>query len=203
MVWVMWWGLWEQPPSCLTHTHTHTHTHAHTHTHLASPAIRGSGWGKPLIHRLLSWAHTDTQKLSLTNTHTHTHTHTVTSWLSGLGGPGEIHSSLSVSLPPPLWHVVISRVQMFGDIFTHTWWQTTSVVSAACPSSNRLLQPWPDPQPVYKGSAPTCYLALFVKGQKQTGEKKKKKSISGKLDSWATEEIHLHFVLKMRMYSTE
>lgn len=139
----MWWGLREQPPSCLTLTHTHTP---------GFTCYRGSGWGKPLIHCLLSWAHTDTQNLSLSLsvcfslTHTHTHTCSrVISWLGGLGGPGEIHSSLSVSLPPPLWHVVISRVQMFGDIFTHTWWQTTSVVSLACPSSNGLLQPWPDP----------------------------------------------------------
>lgn len=62
MVEVMWWWLWEQPPSCLTHAPSFT-------------CYRGSGWGKPLIHRLLSQAHTDTQQHTHSLSHTHKHTH--------------------------------------------------------------------------------------------------------------------------------
>lgn len=170
----MWWGLWEQLPSCLTHTHIpiptdmHTHIRAHAHRHIV--CYKGSGWGKPLICRLLSQAqkraHAHTHSVSPAVFHTQTHAHTHAQWSHILIRQlrwSQGNTLISVSLPPPLWHVVISRVQMFGDIFTHTWWQTTSVVSPAWPSSNRLLQPWPDPQPVLQRVVPNTYLAQFVK----------------------------------------
>lgn len=89
---------------------------------------------------------------------------------------------------------------MFGDIFTHTWWQTTSVVCPACPS-NRLLQPWPDPQPVYKGSVPVLLLFSPPSQRAETERLKMRdgfgsKSFSGKLDSSPTEEFYLHLYVK-------
>lgn len=156
----MGWELWEQPHSCPMQTHT--------------DLLWGIRMGEPsdLLHFILGKeAHTlafpvcfspllDTHTRTHTNTKTHVQTDAhseVVSWLGSLGGPGKYtHLVLSLCLPP-LWHVVISRVQMFRDIFTHTWWQTTLVVSPVCPSSNRLLQPWPDPQPVYKGLDPTSF----------------------------------------------
>lgn len=89
---------------------------------------------------------------------------------------------------------------MFGDIFTHTWWQTTSVVCPACPS-NRLLQPWPDPQPVYKGSVPVLLLFSPPSQRAETERLKMRdgfgsKSFSGKLDFSPTEEFYLHLYVK-------
>lgn len=165
----MWWGLWEQLPSCLTHTHTHIpiptdmHTHICAHAHRHIVCYKGSGWGKPLICRLLSQAqkhaHAHTHSVSPAVFHTQTHTHTlmhsgVISWLGGLGGPREIHSSLSLCLP--LSGMLLSPGSKCLEISSHT------------PDGK---QPQLSPQPVllltgfcsldrthslfYKGSSPT------------------------------------------------
>lgn len=80
---------------------------SNTDTHKHITCYEGSGWGNPLIYCFLSWAkkHTHMRSLSASlpfpNTHTITHPQWSRILIRRLRWSREIHSSLSVSLPPP------------------------------------------------------------------------------------------------------
>lgn len=116
---------------------------------------------------------------------------------------------LCLSLPPPLRRV-ISRVQMFFEISSHTHLMANnfsclpslSVQQAAA----ALTGPTACLQPVYKGSA-AALLRFSPVSQRAETERLKtwgefgSKSFSAKLDFLPKEEFHLHLYAKL--YSTE
>lgn len=113
------WSRWWDGGCCLMHTHTDT-----PHTHIT--CYEGSGWGNPLIYRVLSWAKKHTHLLSVSASlpfPTHTHTEVV-SWLGGLGGPGKYtHLCLSLCLcapPQPLSGMLLSPGSKCLEISSHT-----------------------------------------------------------------------------------